>query len=112
MRAGKGSSSVPKRSKQSSLHEPPQYHAHIGTDAKGRCCFVGYNADGGSQAGSGGPFEVRVPSTPSSGGTGLVIEGMTGRNADPWPASAILAGARQGWFGFRLLDKDGSGVKE
>src|SRR5437879_926142 len=102
MRAGKRSPSAPKPQ-----HPPPQYLAHIGRDAKGSLCFVGYQACGEVQAGSGiteiavvdigRPFEIRVPSVPSKGKTGLVIAGMTGTIAEPWTASTVLAGARQGW---------------
>ena len=33
----------------------------------------------------------------------MVIEGMTGVNAEPWSASQVLAAARFGTFGFRLV---------
>ena len=120
MRAGKRSSSAPKRPKPPP--EPPRFHAHIGRDAKGQFCFLGYQAGGNVQAGSGitavavvdigRPFEIRVPSVPGKGKAGLVIEGMTGTNAEPWTASTILAGARQGWFGLRLIDPNGPGGTE
>jgi hypothetical protein len=50
MPAGKSSSSARRRTKEPSLAPAPQYHAHIGRDAKGRLCFLGYQAGGGIQA--------------------------------------------------------------
>ena len=119
MPASKSSSSGRTRTKGPSPSRPPRYHAHIGRDAKGELCFLGYQAGGETRAGSGltavaivdigRPFEIRIPSVPSKGKAGLVIEGMTGANAEPWLATTVLTGARQGWFGFRLLDPKGSG---
>ena len=121
MPRGKRSSSAPKPT-EPPPPEPPLYHAHIGSDAKGRLYFLGFQAGGGTQAGSGvaeiavvdigRPFEIRVPSAPSNGKAGLVIEGMNGTNAEPWTPSTILAGARQSWFGFRLIDPNGSGGRK
>lgn len=117
MRAGKRSSSAPKRPKPPP--EPPRYLAHSGKDARGQYCFVGYQVGGSTQAGSGvtatavvdigRPFTLYVPSVPGKGKSGLVIDGMTGTNAEPWPPGMVLTGARRGWFGFRLIDPDGSG---
>lgn len=119
MPAGKRSSSARKSTEQPPPAEPRRYHAHIGRDAKGHLCFLGYRAGGGTQAGSGvtavavvdigRPFEIRVPSVPPRGKPGLVIEGMAGTNAEPWTPSTILAGARLGWFGFRLIDPNEPG---
>ncbi len=102
--------------------QPPRYHAHIGSDADGRLRFLGRQAGGDVQPGYGittiavvdigRPFELRIPSYPDKGKSGLMIEGMTGANAEPWSPSMILAGARQGWFGFRLVDPDGSEGKQ
>lgn len=99
--------------------EPPRHPAHIGRDPKGHLCFLGHQAGGGIQAGSGmtevavvdvgRPFMIQVPSVPSRGKSGLVIEGMTGENAEPWQPTTILAGAERGWFGFRLIHGEGSG---
>ena len=118
MPRGRRSSSAPKPIEPPSTSEPPRYHAHIGKDAKGRFYFAGNQTGGGAQASSGyteivvvdigRPFELRYP----TGKAGLVIEGMTGTNADPWPASSILAAARQGWFGFRFTDPHESGGAE
>jgi hypothetical protein len=90
----------------------PDWEAHIGRDPKGRLHFLGFQARGDVQAGSGlvevavvnvgRPFEIRVPSS-GRGPSGMVIEGMTGANAEPWPASQVLAAARFGMFGFRLV---------
>jgi hypothetical protein len=101
----------------------PHYHAHIGRDGSGRLCFLGYQAEGCCQVGGkftevavvdiGRPFEVRVPSIPRKGSTGLVIDGMTGTNAEPWSPSRVLTGARLGWFGLRLIKRDGKeGARE
>ena len=113
MRAGKRPSSAPKQATQPP--EPPRYHAHIGKDAKGKFYFVGHQAGGEDQSSSrfteitvvdlGRPFEIRYP----NGKAGLVIEGMNGTNAEPWTPSTIVAGARQGWFGFRVVDPNESG---
>ncbi len=122
MPARKRSPSARGRTEEPPSAEPPQYHAHIGSDGKGQLRFLGYQAGGGIQAGSGltevavvdigRPFELRIPSVPNRGESGLMVEGMTGANAEPWSPSAILAGARQGWFGFRLVDPEGSGGKQ
>ena len=119
MPAGKRSPSARKRTKEPSPAEPLRHLAHLGRDARGHLYFLGYQAGGAVQAGSGltqvavvdigRSFDLRVPSVPSNGKAGLVIDGMTGANAEPWTASTLLAGARQGWFGFRLIDPDGSG---
>lgn len=118
MPTGKRSPSARMRGKPPPPPEPPRYLAHIGRDPKGRLHFLGVHAGGGSQAGSGltevavvdigRPFEIHVPSVPAKGKAGMVIEGMTGSNAEPWTASQVLAGARAGWFGFRLVSHDGS----
>ena len=117
MRAGKRSSSAPKPADPPPEPEPPRYHAHIGKDAKGQFFFVGYQAGGEDQSSSrfteitvvdvGRPFEIRYP----NGKAGLVIEGMAGTNAEPWTPSTIVAGARQGWFGFRVVEPQASGGK-
>lgn len=93
------------------LIEPPKHHAHIGRDPRGRLSYLGHQADGSTQAGSGltpvaivdvgRPFQLHVP---SKGKSGLVIEGMSGDNAVPWSASMLLTGARHGWFGLRVVE--------
>jgi hypothetical protein len=93
------------------LIEPPKHHAHIGRDARGQLCYLGHQADGSVQAGSGltlvasidvgRPFQLHVP---SKGKSGLVIEGMSEDNAVPWSASMLVTGARHGWFGLRLVE--------
>lgn len=116
MPAGKRSPSARKHTKRQPPPEPPRFHAHIGRDAKGNLCFLGEQAGTGytevAVVNIGRPFEVRVPSVPSHGKSVLVIEGMTGTNAEPWAASTILAGAERGWFGFRLIaPTDAGGAK-
>jgi hypothetical protein len=84
--------------------DPPplvQYLVQIGRDPKGRFQFLGYQ---GSceltdlvTVDVGRPFEhkIKVP-----GPSGLEIEGLD--NCEPWSPSQVIAGARLGWFGFKL----------
>jgi hypothetical protein len=93
--------------------EPPTWHAHIGRDARGRLGFLGPEARGGAQAGSGWEpfavvdigrsFRIHVPSAPGAGRYGMVIEGMTRTNAEPWTAGQVHTAALHGMFGFRLV---------
>lgn len=92
---------------------PTNWLAHIGRDVQGRLGFLGPEARGGAQAGSGWEsfavvdigrsFRIHVPSAPGAGRYGMVIEGMTGTNAEPWTASQVHAAALHGMFGFRLV---------
>lgn len=109
-----------KKSSPKAPSAPTNWLAHIGRDARGRLGFLGPEASGGAQAGSGWepfavvdigrPFRIHVPSAPGSGRYGMLIEGMTGTNADPWTASQVHAAARYGMFGFRLHQQPPNGA--
>src|SRR5450631_1232771 len=112
MSAGKRSPSARERTEQPLPAEPPPYLAYIASDAQGRLRFLDHQAVGAVRAGGsrvftidiGRPYDMCPPSSFTEWKAGMVIEGMTGINAKPWTASKVHAGARLGWFGFRLID--------
>lgn len=89
----------------------PVWHAHIGRDQKGKLLFLSAPAPAGSSLQEvavvdiGRPFRIHVPSSPGHGIYGLLIDGMTGSNAEAWSLSQVLAAARFGMFGFRIIDQ-------
>ena len=114
---------MPKRKiREAKPFKPARFHAHIGRDRQGRLCYLGYRADGAIQAGTGlievavvdigRPFEIHVLDAPARSRVVLMIEGMTGPTAEPWTPSAVLAGAREGWFGFHLISTTTDKPKE
>lgn len=100
--------------------EPPRYLIRIGHDRDRKVRIVGYAGGGDFQFTGeyrpltdirdvevGRPFRYHVPSD-GRGPSGFVFDGFTGENACPWSAGQVLAAARYGLFGFRLV-ADGAG---
>lgn len=91
------------------------WRVHIAKDPKGVLHISGYSDNGSIRwvtegkvleeiaiVETGRPLRYHVPPA-GEGLRGIVFEDMTGGNAEPWSAHQILAAARFGMFGFRLV---------